>query len=138
MTWADIPFHPPARTLRQFAAIGAGLLVAVAAVQAAAFGRPGVAVALGGAAALVGVVGRVRPTALRPVFVGMMVVTFPVNWLVTRLILAALFYGVFTPLGVIFKVIGRDALDRRLRPDLDTYWAPKPAAADVRSYFRQS
>ncbi len=138
MHWSDIPFRPPARTLRQFAGVGAAVLTGLAVVQAAVYDRPGLASGLGAAAVVVSVIGLLRPAALRPVFVGMMVASFPMNWLVTRLVLAALFYGVFTPLGVIFKLIGRDALTRRLRPDADTYWVPKPAADGVRSYFRQS
>ena len=45
--------------------------------------------------------------------------------------------GVFTPVAVLFRLIGRDALARRRPPDR----APtgtEPVPDDVRSYFRQS
>jgi len=48
-----------------------------------------------------------------------------------------MFYGVFTPVALVFRLIGRDALSRRRRPDLDSYWQPKPPAAGPRSYFKQ-
>jgi hypothetical protein len=67
-----------------------------------------------------------------------MAVSMPIGLVVSWLLLALLFYGMFTPVGLFFRLIGRDALCRRYRPDLDTYWAPKAGARDVRSYLRQS
>ena len=49
-----------------------------------------------------------------------------------------LFFGLFTPVGLFFKLIGRDALTRRYIPEQGSYWEPKPGAADIRSYLRQS
>jgi hypothetical protein len=48
-----------------------------------------------------------------------------------------IYYGVFTPVALAFRVVGRDALRLRPRPNLPTYWLPKPRAADAASYFRQ-
>ena len=52
--------------------------------------------------------------------------------------LAVLFYGLFTPVALLFRLIGRDALSLRRRAGTASYWKPKPAAPAVRSYFRQS
>ena len=57
--------------------------------------------------------------------------------MVSHLLLLILFYAMFVPLGLFFRLIGRDALARR-RPDRSTHWLPKPTPSDVRSYFRQS
>ena len=67
-----------------------------------------------------------------------MILTYPIGWLVTRILLVLLFHGMFTPLALLFRLIGRDALTRRRRPDRPSYWIPKPGATDVRRYFRQS
>jgi hypothetical protein len=48
-----------------------------------------------------------------------------------------IYYGVFTPVALAFRVVGRDALRLRPRPDLPTHWLPKPRVADAASYFRQ-
>lgn len=138
MRWSDIPFRPPPATLRWFAAFGALLLTAAAVRQFFGGAEQVVPLVLLGLAGVVGVVGAVCPWLLRPVFVGWLVLVYPIGWLTSHLILAVLFYCIFTPLGLLFKLIGRDALARRYRPDQDTYWVAKPAAADVRSYFRQS
>ena len=48
-----------------------------------------------------------------------------------------MFFGLFTPIGLVFRLIGRDPLQRARRAGVESYWAPKPAPADVRSYFKQ-
>jgi hypothetical protein len=44
---------------------------------------------------------------------------------------------VFTPIGLFFRLIGRDPLHRRFQPEADTYWVGRRPATDVRRYFRQ-
>jgi hypothetical protein len=137
MRWRDIPFHPPKQTLRWFAVYGFVFLSALAIWQLSQDDSP-TALAFGLAAMLLGAVGALQPSLLRPVFVISMIATFPIGWTVSQVILALLFYGVFTPMAMLFRLIGRDALSRRIRPECETYWTEKPSAPDVRSYFRQS
>jgi hypothetical protein len=66
-----------------------------------------------------------------------MVLAFPIGWAVSLLTLGLVYYGLFTPLGLAFRLVGRDALGLRPRPGATTHWAPRPAVADVRRYFRQ-
>jgi hypothetical protein len=136
MQWSDISFTPPARTLRQFAALCAVFLGASACWQAFGAGRVGLALALALLAAAVGPLGVVWPRAIRWVYVAAMLAAFPVGWVVSRLLLAAVFYGVFTPVALFFKLVRRDALARRYRPHEPTYWSPKPAPAGPGSYLR--
>ena len=66
-----------------------------------------------------------------------MVAVFPIGWTMSKVIMAVIFYGVFTPVAVLFRLMGRDALHLRRQPNADTYWLPKPQAAGVGQYFRQ-
>jgi hypothetical protein len=100
-------------------------------------GRHGMAAALAVLALSVGPLGLIWPRAVRPVHVAALIATFPIGWLVSHLILAGLFYGLFTPLGLIFRLQGRDALGQGHRPDRGTYWAEKPMPANLGRYFRQ-
>jgi Saxitoxin biosynthesis operon protein SxtJ len=138
MRWSEIPFHPPLSTLRWFAGFGTIALLGLATVQYLHAENDVLALVFLGLAIAAGLLGLIAPARLRPVFVGMMVVSYPLNWLVTHLILAFLFYCVFTSVGLIFKLIGRDALNRRLEPESASYWIAKPPARGIRSYFRQS
>src|SRR5947207_1868237 len=130
MQWSDIPWGPGDRTLRQFG----GLLVLSAA--AAAWLREelrGPALV----AAMVGTTGLLRPGALRPLYVGWMLAVFPVSWLASRLLLALLFYGLVTPVGLLFRLAGRDALRRRRGREESSYWQPRGEGTDSLRYFRQ-
>jgi hypothetical protein len=138
MRWSDIPFQPSSRTLRQFAALCLAVFTALAGWRFLRHGDVLVPWLFLGLAFTLGPLGLVRPQLLRPVFVGWMIVVFPIGWLVSHLVLAVLFYGLFTPLGLIFRLAGRDALACRRKPGQNSFWTPKPAARDVRSYFRQS
>ena len=137
MQWSDISFTPSARMLRQFA----GLLMLVCAGFAAYYGlardQGGLALVIAGVGAVVGPLGLLAPRTIRPLFVAWMVVAFPIGWTVSRLLLALVFYGLFTPLGLVFRLIGRDPLQRTHRTSRTTYWTPKTQPTDMRQYLRQ-
>lgn len=137
MRWSDIPFSPPPRMLRQFAGLWLASFGGLAAWQGLARGRVGVAVALAGLAVVVGGLGLARPALVRPIFVGWMVLAFPIGWAVSLLLLGLVYYGLFLPIGLAFRLAGRDALKLRPRTDAPTHWTPHSAPADVRRYFRQ-
>jgi len=94
------------------------------------------AVGLLGTALTAGLLGMLRPQWLRPVFVGWMILAFPVGWLMSHLLLAALYYGVFTPLGLLLRLLGKDSLGLQ-RSTAASYWQEKPQQADLRRYLRQ-
>jgi hypothetical protein len=137
MHWSDINFCPTARTLRQFAALATLFLLAIAGWQKFAHGRETTAIALSGLALAAATIGLLRPTALRWPFVGLTVATFPIGWLMSWVLFGGLFYLVFTPIAICFRLIDRDALERRYNPTADSYWSAKPRVEDVRRYFRQ-
>jgi hypothetical protein len=138
MQWSDISFTPSTRTLRQFAGIWVLFFGGLACWHGLVGAHTSIALVLAVLAVTVGPLGLIWPRAIRWIYVGWMVLAFPIGWVISRVILALLFYGLFTPLGQFFKLIGRDALARRYHPGVDTYWAPKPTAIDMRSYYHQS
>lgn len=129
--------NPSTGTLRQFAALWLLVFGGLATWQGLAVGG----LAFGGLCALlaigVGLTGLVKPEAVRPVFVGAQRVTFPIHWVVSHFLLAALFYGLFTPVGLLFRFLGRDALALRRRTDRESYWVPRPATTDMVRYLQQ-
>jgi hypothetical protein len=137
MRWADITWSPDRRTLRQFAGLWLGFFLALSAWQGFAHERWVLAAALAALALTVGPAGLLWPRLVRPVFVTWMVLAFPVGWLVTHLVLAALHYGLFTPVGWVFRLCGRDVLALRRPGGRESYWSARPQVTDVRRYFRQ-
>ena len=137
MNWSDVPRNPTPRTLRQFAGLCLLVFGASAAWQMFGRQRPGVALALGLLAVGLGAPGLVRPSLLRPVFVGWMVLAFPVGWVVSRLLMAALYFTVFTPAGLVSRALGRDPLGLKRDPGVSTYWATRPPPGDPSRYLRE-
>ena len=137
MRWSDVPRNPSPKQLRQFAALWLIFFGGLACWQGIVRGNVRAALLFAVAALSIGSLGLARPRTVRSIFVAWMVLGFPIGWTVSHAVMAVLYYIVFTPVGIFFRLIGRDALQLR-RQNLDTYWVAKPAAADVRSYFRQS
>jgi hypothetical protein len=86
----------------------------------------------------VGLSGLIRPALVRPVFNGAVAAALPIGAVVSRLLLGAVFYGVFTPMAFLFRVAGRDVLHRRRRPAVKSYWTAKSQPSDPTSYLQQS
>jgi hypothetical protein len=79
----------------------------------------------------------VRPGALRPAYVAMVLVGLPIGLVLSYGILAVVFYGVLTPTGIVLRLLGRDALGRGFQGGAKSYWAPRRPVEDVGRYFRQ-
>ena len=78
--------------------------------------RDGVRSAIGVAAIVVGVAGLVAPASVRPIYSGWMIVAFPIGWTISKLMLGTVFFIVFTAVGMVFRLTGRDALRMRRAP----------------------
>jgi len=80
----------------------------------------------------------IYPRAVWPIRRLLMAVGHGVTWLTTRLILALTYYLVITPIGLLLRVFGKDALQRKIDPDADSYWIErKPEPFDRERYEKQ-
>lgn len=131
----DIPWHPTDRTLRQF-----GMLCIIIFGMLAGWryfkGEADVWFIACAAMAFAGVVGTALPQFIRPLFVGWMVLAFPIGWLVSHVLFAIIFFGIFWPLGLLLRLKGHDPLKLK-KPTGDTYWTDKPVQDDLRRYLKQ-
>jgi hypothetical protein len=134
MKLIEINWQPSDRQLRQFGWIALAALPAMGWCWNA--GSLGIGWLAGIGAALAGW-GTLFPRSLRPLFIGLSLVTFPIGMLVSELALLVLFYGAFLPIGLIVRWTGRDLLQRQFEPSADSYWQPRKQAADAASYFRR-
>ena len=66
-----------------------------------------------------------------------MCAAFPIGWTVSYLLLAAIFFLVLTPIGLVMRLFGRDPMLRALDRSAKTYWVPHNPGADPRRYFKQ-
>lgn len=125
-----------ARLLRQFAGLWMVFWSALASWQIYQ-GRPTRAVVLVGVGVMLGVAGLAKPEVIRPVFSALNAIARPIGLVMTRIILGIAYYLLFTPLALVFRVIGRDPLSRKRRRDAETYWTARSGFHEPRRYFRQ-
>ncbi len=62
------------------------------------------------------------PPILRPLNKYWMKLAMALGWFNARLILGLMFYGIFTPVSLIQKIIRRDPLHRKIDKEAKTYW----------------
>src|SRR5215510_9033893 len=93
------PFRPSERMLRQFGWIWLVFFSAAASWQWLHYQRGWLAKVLLTIAVTIGPVGIAWPGAIKPVFVVWMAVVYPVGWIVSHVLLASVFYGLFSPIG---------------------------------------
>jgi hypothetical protein len=77
------------------------------------------------------------PAALFWPHKGWMFVGHILGWINTRIILGLVFYVVVTPIGIIRRMLGKDPMGRKIRPELDTYRVkrdPRPASHLTKQY----
>lgn len=134
MKFADLPTNPDDRMLRQFAALWILFFGAIGTWEILKENTWGWSILA--MAVVAGVLGLVWPRLLKPIFVAWMVLAFPIGWLVSHVILAVVFYGAFTPLGLVLKATGHDPLQRK-SGNQSTYWQTKTQQRDIRRYLKQ-
>ncbi len=136
MQWSEIVKPPTPNLLRQFAVLWLVVFGGLAGWRAWHGQTDAWTLVLALLALIVGGSGLVWPKAIRWVFTGWMIAAFPIGWTISRIVLAAMFYLVFTPVGLFFRITGRDALGLNRRPGR-SYWIGKPGPERPEQYFRQ-
>jgi hypothetical protein len=65
------------------------------------------------------------PILLKPIYIIWMRFAYLLAWINTRLILCAIFYLVFTPIGLVMRLLKIDPLDRKIDKNKNSYWIKK-------------
>jgi len=73
-------------------------------------------------------VGVAAPILLKPIYKTWMTFAVLMGFVMTRVILTILFYGLFTPISLLAKLLGKDLLDERWDKEAATYWIKRPPA----------
>ena len=77
------------------------------------------------------------PETLRPLYVILTAISLPIGFVVSHVLMALIFYGLLTPIGLFFRITGRDALQRRIDPSAKSYWQTRQVVQDRARYFKQ-
>ncbi len=142
----DLNLRPDAKQLRRFgygALVGFGLLAVLAWRQAGMFASglgearlPLVGVFVGLAAISI-LFSFVAPRANLPLYLVLTIVTYPIGFVMSYVILGVLFFGVFGGVALAMRVLRRDPLQRKYDRNAKSYWSEARRLRPHESYFRQ-
>jgi hypothetical protein len=71
--------------------------------------------------ALLIILGSLTPKWLAPIHRGWMWVGHVLGWINTRIILGIVFYGLITPIGILFRLFGKDTMRQTFSDASSTY-----------------
>jgi hypothetical protein len=86
---------------------------------------------------IISIAGLVFPPLIRPIFVGLILLTYPIGWGVSHVLLGVIFYGIVTPIGIILRITGHDPLQLKA-PLGSSLWKSPTGKIGPASYLRQS
>jgi saxitoxin biosynthesis operon SxtJ-like protein len=147
MALIEIDWKPNERHLRgfgtacvaAFAAIGAWVMWrhSILGLDLRADTAWSVALTLWALSAVCGVLRWTAPGWLRPLYIGLMAASLPIGLVMSHMVVGIVFFGVVTPIALLFRLMGRDSLRRKFDRSASTYWVPRRSVRDVARYYRQ-
>ena len=134
----SIQWNPQAKQLRQFAGIWFPAFCALVGWSIVRKIGCWHEVEVGWAiAGIISIAGLVFPPLIRPIFVGLILLTYPIGWGVSHVLLGVIFYGIVTPIGIILRITGHDPLQLKA-PLGSSLWKSPTGKIGPASYLRQS
>lgn len=143
----EINWKPDQRTLRQFGYIalaGFGLLALLAWKEAMVFSfglgdaRMTVTAIFAGLGVFSALASLVAPVLNKPVYLALTVLSYPIGFVMSYVIMGTLFYLVIGPIALALRLTGRDSMHRKYDPSARSYWVKVVTPQDKTKYFRQS
>jgi hypothetical protein len=134
MALLEIQWKPTSRQLRQFGIICMFALPFITWLWGGSLSTVGILAAIGVGLAVIGLV---APVLLKPLFIALTLITLPIGLVVGEIAMAFIYFGMILPFGIVFRLVGRDALQLK-RDKMETHWRPKKQPKDMASYFHQS
>ena len=136
MPLLELNVAPSTKDLRWFAGLWWPLLCAVAgAALLRKFHLSEAAIGLWIVAGILAVAGLVSPLIIRPVYSAVIRLTYPIGFVLSYVLLFAVYFFIFTPIGALVRLF-HDPMSRKLDRAAGSYWTahqPDP----VERYFRQ-
>ncbi len=133
----DINWKPTDRELKQFALIFLGFSALLGAFLWWRWGPGPVSWALWAAGPLVALLGLALPRAVKPLYLGLTLVAYPIGIVVSNVLLGLTYYVVVTATGLAFRLLRHDPLHRRFDPEAKSYWIRRRPTTSAARYFRQ-
>lgn len=73
----------------------------------------------------------------RIIYLGMTLLTYPIGFAISFLILAAFYFLIITPVGFVFRLTGKDPLLRNFDHSAKSYWLKRQPPDKLERYYHQ-
>ena len=83
------------------------------------------------------IISKISLKLTKMIYLGMILLTMPIGWVVSFILMAAFYFLLLTPLGLFFRLIGRDPLYRKFDPTAKSYWMSRRPPKGLEQYFHQ-
>lgn len=77
------------------------------------------------------------PVVLKPVFKVWMFIAKALGIFNTYLFLSLIYIFIFSPIGLILRILKKDFLDRKIEKDKPSYWQPYEEPKSIEEYYHQ-
>lgn len=77
------------------------------------------------------------PVVLRPVFKVWMLIAKALGIFNTYLFLSLIYILIFSPIGLVLRLLGKDFLDRKIEKGKPSYWKPYEEPKSTEEYYHQ-
>jgi hypothetical protein len=139
MSLVEINWNPENKELRKFGLIAIIVLGVAGIILRFVLGVTGiVALFIAAAGLFIFIVTLISARAGRIIYLAMTLAALPIGLVMSVLLLGTFYFLVLTPVGLVFKLLGRDPLVRKFEPDSPTYWTTRKHTDDHERYFHQS
>ena len=138
MSLIEIDWNPKRKQLKDFGKIA---LAASAVISLLLYLLKGVAIQwcliIFAVGCIIFIISMISIKLTKMIYLGMILLTMPIGWVVSFILLAAFYYLLLAPLGLIFRLIGRDPLYRKFDPAAKSYWLNRQPPKGPEQYFHQ-
>jgi len=73
----------------------------------------------------------------RIIYIVLILITLPIGWVMSFILLAIFYFLILTPLGLVFRLTGRDPLHRKFDSMTESYWLRRQPPDTIDRYFHQ-
>jgi len=138
MSLVEIDWNPKQKQLRSFGKIA---LAASTVIALLLYLLKGIALKwvliIFGFGLIIFIIGMISLKLTKMIYLGMILFTLPIGYVVSFILLALFYFFLLAPLGLIFRLIGRDPLNRRFDPNKKSYWLSRQSPEGPEQYFHQ-
>jgi hypothetical protein len=138
MSMIEINWHPKHKELRNFGLIAliASVIISLLLYLLKDLGIQWILVITGAGSAIF-LCSLISDVLTRIIYIILTLVTLPIGWVMSFIMLAIFYFLILTPLGLVFRLTGRDPLHRKFDSRTESYWLKRQPPDTIDRYYHQ-